>query len=156
MEISKATVADAKAISELIIPLVRKYILPTCSGDGVNILLGSMNVQSITGYIESGCNYYKAMEQGEVVAVVGVRDNAHLYHLFVKEEYQGRGLAIQLWELVKNECLSQGNSGVFTVNSAVNAAQLYRKLGFIDQSEIRERGGIKDIPMLLTITNTVV
>jgi len=156
MEISKATVADAKAISELIIPLVRKYILPTCSGDGVNILLGSMNVQSITGYIESGFNYYKAMEQGEVVAVVGVRNNAHLYHLFVKEEYQGRGLAIQLWELVKNECLSQGNSGVFTVNSAVNAAQLYRKLGFIDQSEIRERGGIKDIPMLLTITNTVV
>jgi len=156
MEISKATVADAKAISELIIPLVRKYILPTCSGDGVNILLGSMNVQSITGYIESGCNYYKAMEQGEVVAVVGVRDNAHLYHLFVKEEYQGRGLAIELWELVKDECITKGNRGTFTVNSAVSAAGLYRKLGFIDQSDTRERGGIKDIPMLLTITNTVV
>jgi len=156
MEISKATVADAKAISELIIPLVRKYILPTCSGDGVNILLGSMNVQSITGYIESGCNYYKAMEQGEVVAVVGVRDNAHLYHLFVKEEYQGRGLAIELWELVKDECITKGNRGTFTVNSAVSAAGLYRKLGFIDQSDTRERGGIKDIPMLFTITNTVV
>jgi len=155
MEISKATVVDAKAISELIIPLVRKYILPTCSGDGAKVLLESMNTLSITGYIDSGFNYHIAMEQGEVLAVVGVRNNSHLYHLFVKEQYQGRGLAIKLWELVKNECLSQGNSGVFTVNSAVNAAQLYRKLGFIEQSGIRERAGIKDIPMQLTISYTV-
>ena len=155
MEISKATVVDAKAISELISPLVVKYILPTCSGDGVKILLESMNAQSITGYIESGYCYFKAIEQDELIAVIGVRDNSHLYHLFVNENYQGKGIAATLWAVAMKESLSQGNSGVFTVNSAVNAAGLYRKLGFIEQSGIRERGGIKDIPMQLTIPNTV-
>jgi len=155
MEISKATVVDAKAISELIIPLVTKYILPTCTGDGPKILLESMNVRSITGYIESSYCYLKAVEQGALIAVIGFRDNSHLYHLFVKEEYQGMGLATQLWELIKDECIANGNSGIFTVNAAVNAVQLYRKIGFKDHSGIRERCGIKDIPMRLVIANTI-
>lgn len=155
MEISKATVIDAKAISELITPLVIKFILPTCSGDGVKILLNSMSIRSITGYIESGYCYFKAVEQDELIAVIGVRDNSHLYHLFVNENHQGKGIASTLWNVAKKECLSQGNTGVFTVNSAVNAAQLYRTLGFVEQSGIRERSGIKDIPMRLIIPDTV-
>lgn len=50
--------------------------------------------------------------------VVGVRDNSHLYHLFVAKPFQGCGLGRRLWEHAKAQYLAAGNPGVFTVNRA--------------------------------------
>jgi len=83
--------------------------------------------------------------------VIGIKENSHLYHLFVADPFQGRGHAQQLWQHAKAECLASGNPGVFTVNSALNAAPVYRKWGFEPLCEVRERSGIKDIPMRLLL-----
>jgi N-acetylglutamate synthase-like GNAT family acetyltransferase len=151
MKTRAAKTADIPVISELIKTLVINYILPTCSAEGGQILLKSMSEQSITNYFELGYQYTVALCDDQIVAVIGIKNNHHLYHLFVAQSHQGLGLSNLLWQQAKKQAIAQGNPGFFTVNSALNAADLYRKWGFIDTDEVRERSGIRDIPMLLEL-----
>jgi ribosomal protein S18 acetylase RimI-like enzyme len=90
-----------------------------------------MDDPAIGGYIESGYRYHIAEEDGELAGVVAVRDNSHLYHLFVSERFQGQGLARRLWEVAKTASLSAGNPGLFTVNSSRYAVGMYENFGFV-------------------------
>ena len=151
MKIRTARHADIEAISQLIEPLVTKYILPSCSAQGAEILLKSMSRQSIENYFRAGYQYWLGEIDSQLMAVIGIKENSHLYHLFVTDSFQGSGYAKQLWLHAKAECLALGNPGVFTVNTALNAAPVYRKWGFEALSEVRERSGVKDIPMRLQL-----
>ncbi len=89
------------------------------------------------------------MKKSEIIGVAGIRDSSHLFHLFVSDNYQGQGLSRKLWERIKSEALTNGNSGRFTVNSAINSESIYLSFGFIRTGEIRNRDGMIDIPMEL-------
>ena len=150
MLIRAASTTDIEAISVLITQLTQVYIAPTCTDDGAETLVKAMSVESVAHYFALGYQYHVAMnETGELVGVVGMKDNSHLYHLLGADIAKGQGLSRQLWEHAKAECL--GNPGTFTVNSAVNALPVYQRFGFVAQSDIRERGGIRDIPMQLVL-----
>ncbi|NRB24598.1 GNAT family N-acetyltransferase [Shewanella sp.] len=151
MKIRKSIQQDASVISPLITALAEKYILPTCTGEGGKLLLASMTIESIEQYFTDGYQYHVAEDAGGIMGVVGIKNNAHLYHLFVAEAHQGQGISTQLWEHAKEACLQKGNKGVFTVNSALNAKNVYLKLGFSPTGCIREKSGIKDIPMQMNI-----
>ncbi|WP_153446859.1 GNAT family N-acetyltransferase [Vibrio algicola] len=152
VNIRSAVISDSKAISELILPLAKKYICPTCDASAHYILLNSMSEENVGKYLSTNYNYVIAVTANdEVVGVAGVRDNSHLYHLFVDDNFQGNGLSRQLWEAVKEESIKNGNSGIFTVNSAVNAESVYSRFGFKRTEGIRNRQGMIDIPMLLDL-----
>ena len=149
MIIRKAELDDVEAISLLITPLVIKYILPTCSKEGGLLILNSMAPNCISNYLDAGHVYHVAELNSELIGVVGMKENAHLYHLFIADSQQGKGLSRTLWELARDVCLANGNEGKFTVNSALNATDVYLKFGFVPVSGVRERAGIKDMPMEL-------
>lgn len=150
MKIRKAQSGDAKAISELITCLTEKYILPTWDEKAHELLISSMSVSSVEHYLTQGYVYHLAEnEQNDLIGVVATRDNSPLYHLFVREDYKGQGLSRTLWEQAKAGCISKGNPGVFTVNSAVNAEPVYLSFGFRRVDGIRNREGAVDIPMRL-------
>ncbi|MDH5929250.1 GNAT family N-acetyltransferase [Vibrio lentus] len=152
VNIRSAEISDSKAISELILPLAKKYVCPTCDASVHDILLNSMSEENVGKYLSTNYNYVIAVTANdEVVGVAGVRDNSHLYHLFVDDNVQGNGLSRQLWEAVKEESIRNGNSGIFTVNSAVNAESVYSRFGFKRTEGIRNRQGMIDIPMLLDL-----
>jgi len=151
MQIRKAQRSDIDAISELIIPLVEHTILPTCSEQGAKLLLASMSCASIEKYFVEGCQYYVAQLSEQIIGVIGIKDNSHLYHLFVAHQHQGYGYARALWLHAKEQCLKAGNNGRFTVNSALSAVAVYQHWGFIPLTGVRERHGVKDMPMMLTI-----
>ncbi|MFT5707466.1 MAG: GNAT superfamily N-acetyltransferase [Oceanospirillaceae bacterium] len=152
MMIRAASQKDSGSISELISTLVLKYIAPSCSDSGAQVLLNSMDANSIKSYIEQGYQYHVGEVNNEIIGVVAVKENSHLYHLFIDDLHQGKGFAKQLWEHAKSLCIKQGNNGTFTVNSALNAVQVYKKWGFIPYMNVRERGGVKDLPMRLKMT----
>lgn len=154
--ISSAGIADAKAISALILPLVVKYICPTWQPAVRHILLDSMSEQKIASYLAGNYFYLVARNaKQEIVAVAGIRDYAHLYHLFVADDYQGQGLSRQLWQALLVESLRQGNRGRFTVNSALHAEHIYTRFGFKRTEGVRDRDGMVDIPMLLELAAPV-
>ena len=153
MKIRFATKEDSKIISELLITLTKKFIATEFTDAGVKNILHSMQPVAISYYFDQGYRYHLGEIKSTVIGVVGTRDNSHLYHLFVKESEQGNGYSRELWEVAKAECLAQGNAGSFTVNSSLNAQEVYKSWGFIPIGGIRESGGVKDIPMKLVLSN---
>lgn len=152
MAIEMATVADALGISNLILPLTIEDIIPTCEEPALAILTQVMSATAIKGYIEKGFEYDVIKDQtGAIIAVIGLKENTHLYHLFVARPHQGGGLATKLWQHAKTRSIARGNTVGFTVNSALNAQGIYRRFGFSPSQGIRNRGGILDIPMRLDL-----
>ncbi|GAB6260096.1 GNAT family N-acetyltransferase [Photobacterium sp. R1] len=153
MSIRIADLSDAKAISELIQPTLRQHVLPTVAPQVHEMLLNTMSAQSITNYLNQGYRYHVAEQvSGEIIGVVGMKENSHLYHLFVRDDHHGKGLSRQLWETAKNACLQHGNPGQFTVNSALNAERVYQAFGFQRVDGIRDRDGMLDVPMVLNLS----
>jgi len=152
MQTREATIADAPAISGLILPLAETYIAHEFPPEGAANLLASMEPGAIEGYMMSGFKYHVAEEDGAVVGVVGVRDNSHVYHLFVADEFRGLGIARQLWCVARDGCREAGNAGEFTVNSSRFAVEMYRKFGFTETGPPETKNGVTSIPMKLTET----
>ncbi|NRF12696.1 GNAT family N-acetyltransferase [Vibrio coralliilyticus] len=142
----------SKSISELITPLTDKYVCPTCEESFRTVLLGSMAPDKIREYQESDYRYHVAEKSdGTIVGVIGMREETHLYHLFVSDDYQGQGLSRKLWETAMSDAKTRVEVTSFTVNSAVNAEHVYLNFGFKRINGVRNRCGMVDIPMKLTL-----
>jgi GNAT superfamily N-acetyltransferase len=151
LHIERAVAADAEAISRLIRGLASSFTLDP-SGQGAD---GFMN--SISGYALR-CNitapnfvYFKGCAGGTLAGVVAVRDHGHLYHLFVAQDFQGRGWARRLWDFARQQAEVSGNPDFFTVNSTPVAVPVYEKFGFRAVGPRVETMGIAYVPMRLDI-----
>ena len=110
-----------------------------------------MTADGIRQLIESGLRYHLAELDDNIIGIVGMKDNKHLYHLFVDENFQGKGIARQLWNIAMANCKVAGNPGEFTVNSSRYAQHVYESFGFVAQSAPHERNGIMTLPMKMTV-----
>jgi len=84
-------------------------------------------------------------KEGEIVGYIAMKGDSHLYHLFVSENHQGKGLSRALWEFATNICVSN----VYTLRSSLYAVPVYRKFGFIESDVAGEKDGIDFQPMEL-------
>ena len=149
MKIIAATVSDAEEINKLIIELSEPFFLSP-SREGAEPFLASISIEAERGYLNAGnFFYFVAREDDKLAGFIALRDNSHLFHLFVAKEFQGKGLANQLWSAAKAKALEAGNSGEFTVNSSLNAVPVYEKFGFVRQGEVQRMHGISFHPMRL-------
>jgi GNAT superfamily N-acetyltransferase len=153
MKIRLATKEDSRIISELLITLTKKFIATGLTGEGVKNILHSMRPEAIAYCFDQGYRYHVGEIENSIIGVAGTRDNSHLYHLFVEESEQGNGYSRQLWEAAKAACFAENDGGIFTVNSSLNAKEVYKGWGFVPIGGIRESGGVKDIPMKLVPNN---
>ena len=153
MRIRPAADTDSGNISTLIRGLSH---LLTISPDGVGAeqFLATISEEAIRRYITAGNFLYMVAEIGnELVGAVALRDQTHLYHLFVAPAFQRQGLARLLWSTVREAALAKGNAGAFTVNSSPNALPIYERFGFVQDGPRVETHGVAFIPMRLTIDN---
>lgn len=150
MEIRAATAEDSVVIGNLVCRLSEKYISNDFTPEGKQTLLNSMTPAAIKSYIQSGYRYHVAEVDNQLVGVVGVKDNTHLYHLFVAEDHHRQGIASRLWQVAVKACMGDGNPGEFTVNSSIYAVGAYESLGFVAQSGPKDKNGVLFIPMKLT------
>ena len=150
MHIRPANYHDARAISALI-SNVRHFFTTDPGGAGAEEFLKTITPASIGSYIEAeNFNYFVATINDELAGVVALRDNKHLYHLFVAPQFQRKKIAEQLWLLVKTFAIESGNQNEFTVNSSPFAVPVYEKFGFQPTGPQVEMHGIAFIPMKLT------
>lgn len=152
MNIRLASIDDAEAISALIYTLAEKYVVPEFPMHAANALLVSMLPEGIRKHMRSGCRYHVAESNGRVIGTICMKDNKHLYHLFVTEAHQRKGIARDLWLTALAACRATGYTGGFTVNSSRQSLGVYEKLGFIAQPVSRTRDGVISIPMVYTPT----
>jgi len=85
--------------------------------------------------------------EDEIIGYISMRGNSHLFHLFVAEHHQGKGLSRELWEFATNICVAN----VYTLRSSLYAIEVYKKFGFIESDTAGEKEGIGFQPMELHI-----
>src|SRR5690242_1501835 len=95
--------ADIEPVARLLSELASEFIVGEFQPPARERFLVENNVEAIRGFIANGFRYHVAEIDGELVGFVGVRENKHLYHLFVSKPLQGRGIGRQLWEFAKRE-----------------------------------------------------
>jgi GNAT superfamily N-acetyltransferase len=149
VQIHPATLTDAARISELILHM-QDLLTIEPNGVGAEEFLQSLRPEAIASYITSpNFNYLIGTNDDKLVGLVAVRDNQHLYHLFVSSAEHGKGYGKQLWNAAKAQSIARGNIGEFTVNSSLNAIAVYQSFGFVAVAGKEEKHGIAYIPMCL-------
>lgn len=154
MNIREATIEDANAISGLIKSLTNYFTLHP-EGKGAEDFLKSIQPPAIASYIQStNFLYLVGLVEIKITGVIAIRNQTHLYHLFVATEFQGQRIGRKLWEYAKEKATLNTNINRFTVNSTPNAVPVYERFGFQVTGEKIEMKGIAFIPME-TITGII-
>lgn len=147
MQVRSATAADAKRISSLIRNLSGS-LMHSPNGEGAELFLASVSEPAIGQCIAAENFLYLIAEVGsELAGVAALRDKRHLYHLFVAQAHQRKGIGRGLWLTVKAFALAAGNDGHFTVNSSLNAVLVYTRFGFAPSGAKVEKNGVTFLPM---------
>jgi ribosomal protein S18 acetylase RimI-like enzyme len=141
--------ADISAVAALLETLAHEYILHEFAPEARAQFLSKNNADSIRGLVEKGFRYHVATVKNRIVGFVGTRDNSHLYHLFVANEFQRQGLGRRLWNTARSECVAAGNTGTFTVNSSNNSIPVYERFGFVRSGPAQNMSGVIYNPMAL-------
>ena len=141
-----ATVADTAAISALTMASMQRWIAGDCTAEGATALAALMTPEATRERL-AGDAYrtWVAECDGAVVGVAALRFPAHLYHLFVADDAQRRGVARLLWSAVR-AAVSPGLDG-FTVNASRHGVEAYRRLGFVADGPETVEHGIPATPM---------
>ena len=138
---------DIPAVAALLESLAREHIIREFPPEARALFLAKNDAGSIRELVQKGLRYHVAVVNDRIVAFVGTRDNSHLYHLFVANEFQRRGLGRRLWDIARAQCIAGGHRGPFTVNSSNNAVAVYERLGFVHSGPVRDMGGVLFNPM---------
>ena len=151
LRVRPATPADAEAISALTTSLAQRHIVGDCSGEGRARLLAAMEPGPTRDRLASGHRTWVAeFDPGTgcdgLVGVACVRLPAHLYHLFVADHVQRRGVARALLDAVVAGIADQSFDAL-TVNASRYALPAYRRLRFEPVGEEHSAFGIPSIPM---------
>jgi|SRR5690242_2640593 len=147
MEFRPGLAADAEAIAGLIASF-QSELTDDPSGAGAERYLASVSVQAEREYLTSDrYRYLVAYSESQLAGVIAIRDDSHLFHLFVERAYQRQGIARQLWERALRELRAAGAGEDITVNSSLSAVQVYQAFGFVPSGTIQRVHGISFLPM---------
>jgi GNAT superfamily N-acetyltransferase len=140
---------DIPAVARLFRELAQEFIVHESPPEGAATFLRENDEDGLRGYIARGHVYHVAVADGELAGFIAVRELAHLFHLFVGERWQRRGVARQLWEVARSTALAAGNPGYFTVNSSNFALPVYEAWGFVRTAPTQCSKGVYYNPMRL-------
>jgi GNAT superfamily N-acetyltransferase len=151
MNIRPGNITDSKAIAELIESFQSSLTLDP-SGAGAEHFLASVSEASERQYLESPrYRYWIAELDGELTGFIAMRDQSHLFHLFVAAEQHRKGIAATLWCCARDQAIRAGGVSEFTVNSSLNAVPVYKRFGFVPAGEPVQMHGIAFLPMRLNL-----
>ena len=147
MEIRSGSPSDAEAIARLIASF-QGELTDDPSGAGAEAYLASVSVEAEREYLASPrYRYLVAYAGSQLAGFIAIRDESHLFHLFVERAHQRQGLARRLWEQALRELGPSRSRGAFTVNSSLLAVSVYRAFGFVSSSTTKSVHGISFLPM---------
>jgi GNAT superfamily N-acetyltransferase len=153
MNIRSAAPADARSLADLIASFQPSLTLDP-SGVGAEQYLASVSENAERQYLASPrYTYFVTEHEGEVVGFIAMRDNTHLFHLFVAAKYQGQGIASGLWRHAREHAFRAGEPSVFTVNASLSAVAVYERFGFVPSGAEVRAHGIAFLPMRMALKN---
>ncbi len=147
-----ARVDDAPAIARLARRVVRRWISPNQPPHGALAVEEGLAAPVIRKKIQAGQRFHLAFVDGVLAGVAAVRNDNHVFQLFVGTRHQGRGIARKLWSRLRNDCIRRAGTRAFTLNAALGAIPVYMRLGFVrDDDPRRVPGKVVSMPMIYRV-----
>lgn len=130
--------ADVAPAAALLRCAALDFILNESTPEGARKFLADHGEDGLRARLAAGFVYHAALVDGELAGFIGVRERSHVFHLFVDQRWQRRGIARRLWEAGRDCALdpafaaagAAAHPGVFTVNASNHALPFYVSLGF--------------------------
>ena len=145
--IRKAKIDDAKEIKLLVHSLSHFYLEDNITSLPV-WFLSSLKLSEFELRLSSqNFSNYVYTESDSIIGYISVKDGSHIYHLFVSEEHQRKGISAALWKHV----LEKTESKLFTVRSSVYAVPVYKSFGFKNSGSIAIKDSIQFQSMALKL-----
>lgn len=125
-----------------------EYIAPDYSDEGVCEFEKYIEPENISRRKKTGHHQLVAVNRGEIIGVIEIRQPNHISLFFVDDKFQGRKIGKRLNEIAIERCLKQSKEVKhITVNSSPYAVAIYNKLGFKTKGNEQLKNGIRFIPM---------
>lgn len=141
--IRQAVESDAEAISVLVTGWAHHYLEDPVPQEAEEFL-ASLTPASTAKRISAGdFQYCVAEDSSGICGTIAIRDRYHLYHLFVRADSHGKGIARALWEHAK----ALSGSPTFVVNSSLPAVPVYERFGFVAKDSPQSARGLTFVPM---------
>lgn len=141
--IRQAKASDAEEISKLITGWAQHYLGEPVPQEAIPFLATLTPSATAERIDAQNFSYYVAEGRAGLCGVIGLRDNSHLYHLFVHPDAHKQGVARALWEHAK----SRSGSSTFIVNSSLPAVPVYERFGFVAKDAAQSKNGLVFVPM---------
>lgn len=145
--------ADISAVAQLLRSLAEEFFLNESEADAASAFAREHNEDGIGRLIHAGMVYHVAEINGQIAGFIAVRDNKHVFHMFVDKAHHGQGIARAMWDAARTRAIEVGNPGVFTVNSSNFAVPVYEAFGFVRTAPTQCTNGIYYNPMQLVRRN---
>lgn len=153
MQYRKLNKEDFKEASKLVWEVFSEFEAPEYSREGILtfkefIEPNKLYANSLNGYM----NFWGCFAEEDIVGVIASRDKSHISLLFVKKEYQHKGIAKELFNKLKTECIKNSPCiESITVNSSPYAVRIYERIGFKATDKEQLQDGIRFTPMKFEI-----
>jgi len=136
-----ATAADFSALADLLHALAQVFIVPGMPPEAAATFLRENDKDAMLAYRAQGHVVTLAEIGGELAGFIAIRPPSHLFHLFVAQPFQRRGVARALWRA------GRGDAERFTVNSSPYAIPVYTAMGFVCAGPLACHHGVTFQPM---------
>lgn len=129
--------------------LSNEFIVHDCAPQAAAKFVGENDEQAIRAFVGAGMAYFVAEQHNAIAGFIAIRDNKHLFHMFVDKPYHRQGIAKAMWAVARQAALDAGNPGLFTVNASHYAVPAYEALGFVRTGPVQCKNGLSYNPMQL-------
>jgi GNAT superfamily N-acetyltransferase len=140
---------DIPAIARLMWSLSEEFIVNDSAPEAAAAFKRENDEDGVRGFLRAGMRYHVAEADGAIAGFIAVRENKHLFHLFVDKAWHRRGVGRRLWDVARQAALAAGNPGLFTVNSSNGAVAVYEAFGFVRTDIMQQKNGLYFNPMQL-------
>ena len=147
LHLRSATVADADAMSALVETLLADWLVPDGNAQALARLRHVHRPALIARNINDGYRYWLVETSAAVlIGFVALKPPAHLFNLYVREEWHGRGIGYRLWQQLQQTVCAEGGRCI-TVNASELALPVYRRWGFVETEPLQCHDGLRFQPM---------
>ncbi|MFM2624698.1 GNAT family N-acetyltransferase [Vibrio owensii] len=154
IEIVKADVNNIIEVAELVSRITQRHILEHFTEEGKRKFLARIERDVTQAMTHPNFLALTAFQDNNLVGFAALKDGNYLTHLFVATEVQGHGLGKQLLDTILDSTQDKPRSYVH-LRSAPNAVSFYQNYGFVPTDDIREKEGIRYVPMHLVIPSSL-
>ncbi len=131
---------DRERALVLVLSVFIQYEAPDYSEQGIQTFKDFIHNKESIDMLE----FYGAYNNNEIVGVIATRNNGnHIALFFVDGKYHRQGVGRKLFETVAQK--STGEK--ITANSSPYAVKVYKKLGFVPDSDEQVAEGMRFTPM---------